>query len=99
MTPIKLEYPTIEKEDPPEPNMKIKKNLNPQPVKLQSYALIEDWRELIIKKCTWKDYIQEKIKQVKFTKSEEYTQPSVKPEVFIIFSVATSYKDTQYSKR
>ena len=80
MTPVKLEYPTIEKEDPPEPNMKNQEK--PQPLTSEAMIIHPDrgLERIDYKKMHMKGLdTQEKTEQAKFAKSEEYTQPSIKP--------------------
>ena len=78
MTPIKLEYLTIEKEDPSELNMKNQEK--PQPLTSEATIIHFDrgLERIDYKKMYTKGLdTQEKTEQVKFTKSEEYTQPSI----------------------
>ena len=80
MTPVKLEYLTIEKEDPPESNMKNQEE--PQPLTSEAMIINPDrgLERIDYKKIHTKGLnTQEKTEQAKFAKSEEYTQPSIKP--------------------
>ena len=80
MNIIKLEYLTIEKEDPPEPNTKNQEK--PQPSTSEAMIICPDrgLERIDYKKLHTKGLdIQEKTEQAKFTKSEEYTQPSIEP--------------------